>query len=381
MLVNLEVQRFDPEHDGAPHVQTFTVDVPGGATVLEALMQIKDENDGSLSFRRSCRSAICGSCTMSMNGLDGLACKTPLRQLLSQFGESGVADAKPHETISAHAGQAHFGAEATSGAANAAATAAAVAVDPAHAEPKHDAAGTPASGAKPVGTVRVSPMHNLPIVKDLVVDMTRFWEKNKSLKPWLVPKEAPPEREYRQSPVEMERLWKPANCIFCGTCYSLCPVVSVDDTFVGPAAIARVGYRFLEDTRDGARKERAENIVKQNLWLCAHCYACSYCPKHVDPHELIALSCVATIEEGVTDNTGARHAMVVADTIKKTGFLEESQVIPGTLGYFNLVKLAPVIPLGLRLLLKGKMPPLLMRPVPRVTEIREIFKAAEARRY
>ena len=74
-------------------------------------------------------------------------------------------------------------------------------------------------------------------------------------------------------------------------------------------------------------------------------------------------------------------AMVVADTIKKTGFLEESQVIPGTLGYFNLVKLAPVIPLGLRLLLKGKMPPLLMRPVPRVTEIREIFKAAEAKKY
>ena len=64
MLVNLEVQRFDPERDSAPHVQTFTVEVAGGATVLEALMQIKDENDGSLSFRRSCRSAICGSCTM-----------------------------------------------------------------------------------------------------------------------------------------------------------------------------------------------------------------------------------------------------------------------------------------------------------------------------
>ena len=380
MLVNLEVQRFDPDRDAAPHVQSFTVDVAGGATVLEALMQIKDENDGSLSFRRSCRSAICGSCTMSMNGLDGLACKTPLRQLISQFGDTGVADAKPHEALNAHAGQAHFGAEATSGADHAAATAASVAVEapsPTHKE----STGTSPSDGNPVGTVRVAPMHNLPVVKDLVVDMTRFWEKNKSLKPWLVPKEAPPALEYRQSPEEMERLWKPANCIFCGTCYSLCPVVSVDDTFVGPAAIARVGYRFLEDTRDGARKERAETIVKENLWLCAHCYACSYCPKHVDPHELIALSCVATIEEGVTANTGARHAMVVADTIKKTGFLEESQVIPGTLGYFNLVKLAPVIPLGLRLLLKGKMPPLLMRPVPRVTEIREIFKAAEAKRY
>ena len=369
MLVNLEVQRFNPELDAAPHVESFEVEVPDGSTVLEALMHIKDERDGTLSFRRSCRSAICGSCTMSMNGLDGLACKTPIRQLLSQFGKSGVADAKPHETISSHAGQAHFGEAAT--AAPAAGAQASSAAD----------SSANASNGTSVGTVRVGPMHNLPIVKDLVVDMKRFWEKNKSLKPWLVPKSAPPAREYPQSPEEMERLWRPANCIFCGTCYSLCPVVSVDDTFVGPAAIARVGYRFLEDTRDGARAERAKTIVDQNLWLCAHCYACSYCPKHVDPHDLIALSCVATIEEGVTDNTGARHAMVVADTIKKTGFLEESQVIPGTLGYFNLIGLSSVMPLGLRLLLKGKMPPLLMRPVPRVTEIREIFKAAEAKRY
>src|ERR1700688_3793571 len=143
MLVNLEVQRFDPAPYGAPHVRSFTVDVAGGATVLEALMQIKDENDGSLSFRRSCRFAICGSCTMSMNGLDGLACKTPLRQLLSQFGDSGVADAKPHETISAHAGQAHFGAEATTGAANAAATAASVAVDPTRQAGPKDASAAP----------------------------------------------------------------------------------------------------------------------------------------------------------------------------------------------------------------------------------------------
>src|SRR5450755_1906403 len=147
MLVNLEVQRFDPDRDAAPHVQSFTVDVAGGATVLEALMQIKDEDDGSLSFRRSCRSAICGSCTMSMNGLDGLACKTPVRQLLSQFGESGVADAKPHEAVSSHAGQAHFGAEATTGSAQAASVAVELA-RPATAKTSPEAG---AAEAKPVG--------------------------------------------------------------------------------------------------------------------------------------------------------------------------------------------------------------------------------------
>lgn len=365
MRVTFEIQRYIPEHDAAPHVESYVIDVPDGFTVLEGLMHIKDHVDGTLAFRRSCRSAICGSCTMSMNNLDGLACKTPIRTLISQFGETGVADAKVHAQLESHGGQAHFGAERTPSDGNGAARAAAQA---------------PSNG-KSAGTIRVGPMHNLPIVKDLVVDMARFWEKNKSLKPWIVPKHAPGAREYRQSPEEMERLWKPANCIYCGTCYSLCPVVAVDDTFVGPAAIARVGYRFLEDTRDGERHERAQTIVKENLWLCAHCYACSYCPKHVDPHELIALSCVATIEEGVTDNSGARHALTVADTIKRTGFLEETSVIQGTIGMFNLVGLAKVMPLGLRLLLKGKMPPLLMRPVPRVNEIREIYKAAETMRY
>jgi succinate dehydrogenase / fumarate reductase iron-sulfur subunit len=363
MLVNFEIERFDPQKDKAPRMQTFNVDIPDGSTVLEAIMQIKDEVDGSLSFRRSCRSAICGSCTMSMNGLDGLACKTPVKNLIAQFGETGVADAKPHDKATSHAGQAHFGESATA------------APMPGAAVPSAKSSGAMA------GTVRVGPMHNLPVVKDLVVDQARFWEKNKSLKPWLVPKNEPGEREYRQSPQEMERLWKPANCIFCGTCYSLCPVVEADDSFVGPAAIARVGYRFLEDTRDGARKERAKTIVDENMWLCAHCYACSYCPKHVDPHDLIALSCVATIEEGVTNNSGARHALTVADTIKKTGYLEETSVIQGTVGRFNLIGLVKVMPLGLRLLVKGKMPPPFMKPVPRVSEIREIFKAAEVKTY
>ena len=85
----------------------------------------------------------------------------------------------------------------------------------------------------------------------------------------------------------------------CATCYALCPVVSVDPAFAGPAAIA-YAYRFIEDVRDSKRKERTAQISEDYLWLCAHCYACSYCPKHVDPHDDI-------IDGQARDDRGRPH--------------------------------------------------------------------------
>jgi len=93
----------------------------------------------------------------------------------------------------------------------------------------------------------------------------------------------------------------------CATCYALCPVVSVDPAFAGPAAIA-YAYRFIEDVRDSKRKERAAQISDDYLWLCAHCYACSYCPKHVEPQDDIIAVKRATIEEGLTNHPGPRHS-------------------------------------------------------------------------
>jgi len=310
----LDIFRFDQTKDAMPHRDRVEVDLPTTVTVLDALEHAKAETDGSISFRRSCRSAICGSCSMNINGTTGLACKTPVSQVL-----------------------------------------------------------------KSDNSVAVDPMPNFQPMKDLVVHMDPFWDKYSRLKPYLQPadKDSDHERERRVSPEDMKKLVAVANCVMCATCYALCPVVSVDPAFAGPAAIA-YAYRFIEDVRDSKRNERTAQIAEDYLWLCAHCYACSYCPKHVDPHDDIIAVKRAAIEEGHIDERGPRHALVIAKTIKATGMLHETEVIQGTVGRFNIKGLIKVAPFGIRLALAGKIPPLFLKPVPKVDEIRTIFDTLEA---
>jgi len=315
MKLTLSIPRYDEEVDQAPHREEYPVEIPDSYTVLDALEHVKSEVDGSLSFRRSCRSAICGSCSMNINGVTGLACKTPAKAVLRSDGK-----------------------------------------------------------------IFVDPMPNFEPMKDLVVHMDPFWDKYSRLKPYLVPKDedSAHQTERRVSPEDMKKLVAVANCVMCATCYSLCPVVSVDPSFAGPAAIA-YAYRFIEDVRDSQRKERAAQISDDYLWLCAHCYACSYCPKQVDPHDDIIHVKRVTIEEGLTNHRGPRHALVIAKTIKQTGMLHETEVIAGTIGRFNFVGLAKVSTLGIRMALRGKIPPLTIKPVPKVNEIRTIYDALEVR--
>ncbi len=310
----LDIYRFDSATDEVPHRDRVECDLPTTMTVLDALENVKAEKDGSISFRRSCRAAICGSCSMNINGTTGLACKTPVDSVLRSDN-----------------------------------------------------------------TVAVDPMPNFQPMKDLVVHMDPFWDKYSRLKPYLQPadKDSDHQTERRVSPEDMHKLVAVANCVMCATCYALCPVVSVDPAFAGPAAIA-YAYRFIEDVRDSKRKERAAQISDDYLWLCAHCYACSYCPKHVDPQDDIIAVKRATIEEGLTDAPGPRHALVVAKTVKQTGMLHETEVIQGTVGRFNIKGLIKVAPLGIRIALAGKMPPMFLKPVPKVNEIKMIFDTLEA---
>jgi succinate dehydrogenase / fumarate reductase, iron-sulfur subunit len=312
--IKLDIFRFDEATDAIPHRDVVTIDVPETTTVLDALEYAKAEVDGSISFRRSCRSAICGSCSMNINGVTGLACKTPCNNVMN--GE---------------------------------------------------------------GVIQIDPMPNFQPMKDLVVHMDPFWDKYTRLKPYLQPADADSdhERERRVSPDDMKKLVQAANCVMCATCYALCPVVSVDPAFSGPAAIA-YAYRFIEDVRDDKRKERLAQINEDYLWLCAHCYACSYCPKHVDPQDRIIDVKRATVKDRVMINErGPRHALVVSKTIKQTGMLAETEVIQGTIGRFNVRGLLKVAPLGLRMAARGKMPPPFLKPIPKVNEVRTIFEALE----
>ena len=309
----LDIYRFDQATDEVPHRDQVQCDIPTSQTVLDALEDVKAGVDGSITFRRSCRSAICGSCSMNINGVTGLACKTPISTVLREDR-----------------------------------------------------------------SVRIDPMPNFEPLKDMVVHMDPFWDKYSRLKPYLQPadRDEDHERERRVSPADMKKLVAVANCVMCATCYALCPVVSVDPSFAGPAAIA-YAYRFIEDTRDAKTNERVAQISDDYLWLCAHCYACSYCPKHVDPHDRIIDTKRKSVELGMTDAPGPRHALVVAKTIKQTGMLAENDVIVGTVGKFNFKGLLKIMPLGLRMAAKGKIPPLIMHPVDKVAEIRTIFEAME----
>ncbi|MFQ5880658.1 MAG: succinate dehydrogenase/fumarate reductase iron-sulfur subunit, partial [Dehalococcoidia bacterium] len=151
MDVRFRIRRFEPEAGREPYYQEYPLEVPEYATVLDALIQIREEVDGTLGLRCSCRSAICGSCAMRIDGHARLACKTKVVSLAPQGGE-----------------------------------------------------------------VTVEPAGNMPVVKDLIVDMQPFWDKVRAVEPWLQPEGPPPEREYVVANEAMLDLAGAMNCIMCG---------------------------------------------------------------------------------------------------------------------------------------------------------------------
>ncbi len=136
------------------------------------------------------------------------------------------------------------------------------------------------------GTIRVEPLSNFPIVRDLIVDLDGFVNKIKSVKPWIIRKleKDLSEGEYRQSPEQLDEFKQFSMCINCALCYAACPVLASEPDFVGPAAIA-LGHRYNLDSRDEGNAERHETLAAGNgVWACSYANECSQvCPKHVDP--------------------------------------------------------------------------------------------------
>ena len=162
------------------------------------------------------------------------------------------------------------------------------------------------SGHVPV----IAPMGNLPVRKDLVVDMDPFWNKIRRMKPWLDPGyEEPPEKEWRVSQEKMNVIHKEALCIMCGCCVSECNSMESDPEFFGPAALAK-GMRFIGDARDQANVTRLEDYNDEHgIWDCTRCYFCNErCPKGVDPRDAIAKLGAESIKEGIDHDMGAKHA-------------------------------------------------------------------------
>jgi succinate dehydrogenase / fumarate reductase, iron-sulfur subunit len=291
MQVGLKVWRFN-SRTNERELQEYEISAPEEATLLDCLDIVKDQHDGTLAYRKSCRMMICGSCGMRMDGAAVLACKTRMYD---------VANA----------------------------------------------------GHVPV----ISAMGNLPIVKDLVVDMDPFWEKFNSVNPYLQPgyTEPPEGKEYRIPQERMNVIHKEALCINCGCCVSECNAMESDPLFTGPQALAKA-MRFVGDPRDGQKIARLEKLNGEHgIWECTRCYFCNErCPKGVDPRDAIAKLGAESMKEGIDRDMGAKHANWFVVSAKTTGWLRETELVPKTQGIVSAIKQTRF---ALDLARKGKVPP------------------------
>ena len=328
----LKVRRFSPESGQGPYWQEFDVELDPTLSVLDALLQFKDREDGSLSVRCSCRAAICGSCGVKINGQSTLAC-------LTQIGEA-------HEFANRAAG--------ASGSPDA---------------PKEAVAeSSPAltSGSEPIV---VEPMGNMPVIKDLVTDMeSTHWKKMRRVTPWLLDDGDPPERERIVPPDSMVDITQTIACIQCGACVSSCLSMEADPDFIGPAALAKA-YRFVGDPRDVESKERLYDLAQDphGIYDCTHCFNCiDACPKGVAPmDQIMRLRRLAGEQEIVDRNNGHNHEAAFVKIIEKKGTLDESLLLqesyaPGVKGKLipkpSAIKgLLGSIPTAVRGIRSGKM--------------------------
>ena len=216
--VRFSIYRYDPDKDAKPYMQDLEVQLEDtDKMLLDALMRIKQVTDDSVSYRRSCREDVCGSDAMNINGKNGLACITNLRDLK---------------------------------------------------EP-----------------IVLKPLPGLPVIRDLIVDMTQFFKQYHSIKPFLINDAPPPEKERLQSPEERNELDGLYECILCACCSTSCPSFWWNpDKFVGPAGLLQA-YRFIADSRDQATSARLDDLEDPyRLFRCHTIMNCvDVCPKGLNP--------------------------------------------------------------------------------------------------
>lgn len=298
--------------------QEFEVPYDNSTTVLLALEWIKGELDGTLTFRRSCRASICGSCGMVINGKSRLACKTKVMDALNGNVAKNIAPA-------------------------------------------------------PGGIITIAPQRNQPVLKDLVVDITPFYNKVKAILPFVQEGNESAKHVDKDSFSQVNMV---SNCIMCGACYSDCTAMVENPDFLGPAALAKA-YRFVADPREGHKTDRLKELVEKNgIWDCTRCSMCiDACPKGVAPMEAILKLRTLAMQAKLTGSAGARHAMVFKNDIATWGILNEPLMLLKTLRHRIITQVGN----ALNLARKGKIPnPLPFHERPKgLNEIKAIYAELE----
>ena len=202
-----------------------------------------------------------------------------------------------------------------------------------------------AAKARRTARSSVEPMGNMPVLKDLIVNMDAVhWKKVQRVVPWLLPAGDPPEREYVVPPESMIDVTQAMACIHCGACVSDCLSMEVDPLFIGPAALAKA-YRFVGDPRDAQDEERLRDLAEDphGIYDCTHCFSCvEVCPKGVAPmDQIMRLRRRATRDFEINDqNNGRRHEHAFTKHHPQEGHPRRAQAAPG--------QLRPVPPAGRR---------------------------------
>jgi succinate dehydrogenase / fumarate reductase, iron-sulfur subunit len=218
------VYRYDPDSGENPRTDSYEVDMERcGPMVLDALIKIKNEIDPTLTFRRSCREGICGSCAMNIDGTNTLACTKAIDEVRAD--------------------------------------------------------------------VKIYPLPHMPVVKDLVPDLSNFYAQYASIKPWIQTRSAPPpDRERLQSKADQEKINEPSACILCACCSTACPSYWWNsERYLGPATLL-AAYRWIVDSRDEATGERLDALQDPfKLYRCHTIMNCTRtCPKGLNPGKAIA---------------------------------------------------------------------------------------------
>ena len=236
--MRFKIKRFDGVRSW---FDAFEVKVKPHMSVLDGLFQIQDEQDSSLAFRYSCRGGVCGSSAMLINRKHRLACRTQVSEIA---GEQVISPFPlgPFAVPRIKAGD----------------------------------------------YVLIEPLPNLPVIRDLIVDLEPFFDHYEYIRPWFEGKSSNPMREAFMSQADIRKVDRYAACILCSLCYGACPVASRDKDFLGPAALAKA-WRFYADTRNRNTEEILKRVgLKRGIWACDEVYRCvEVCPKQVPPTNAI----------------------------------------------------------------------------------------------
>jgi succinate dehydrogenase / fumarate reductase iron-sulfur subunit len=331
----LRLRRYDPESGEAPYWDEHTIELEPHRSVLEGILQARERFDGSIGIRCSCRQAICGSCGVRVNGEPALACNTHL--------------------------------------------------------------GAAKQGARD-GVIEIEPMGNMPVLKDLIVDMDAVhWNKIQRVTPWLLAKQPVPEREYIVGRGAMVDVTQTMACIQCGACVSDCLAMEVDPGFIGPAALAKA-YRFVGDPRDDQQLERLTDLAQdpQGIFDCTHCFKCvEACPKDVNPMgQIMRLRRIAIDDYHIVDrNNGERHEAAFTGLVRDYGLNYEAELLSRSYGgnsWFGKFhpaaakELLSSLPAIIKAVLRGKVTPrkaLLGEKIPRpdLKAVQAIYDKVEGR--